>query len=489
MKTKAIFWTLFLLMQISIQAQHSFEILHSTPVNEVIVDLLEEDSGDFLAVGYEGETWKPWEYKGLIIRISPQGDTVIRRYSIADTVFKFQRIVKSEDGGYFVFGIAAYPPEYKQKLLIAKLNADLEIIWYKWHELDVKSIYLKRILLISNEGGFYVISEAYKKYTTTTFSMLLLCRINEDGELDNSKLFPEFGYGQRIGDAVYSKDCYGISVFATGINGSSHCTHLIFDTDFSLKNSKIFPDYIDTYINVKWFTDSTLIFTANCWYFDPNPQHDDVGIAETDTSFANMNFKKYGSIDTVNYPAVVQTMDFVSNDSVCLVGTHNVIFDQFPHGISWISVWQLDAELNARSEAFFGGDAYYNAYNILSTSDGGCLVAATRYDYLTQQEDEFDIFILKLKREDLITSIAVSAEMEEEAVFIYPNPGKDKLILNTGIENALFCLYDMQGQLIFKTRTKSGNTIINCARLLPGTYLYTLHREDVLQKSGKWLKL
>jgi Secretion system C-terminal sorting domain len=475
-------------MQIGLQAQHSFEILHSTPVNEVIVDLLEEDSGDFLAVGYEGETWKPWEYKGLIIRISQQGDTVIKRYSIADTVFKFQRIVKNEDGGYFVFGAAAYPPEYKQKLLILKLNTNLDITWCKWHELEVKAIYLRHILPISNSGGFHIVSEAYKKYTTTTFGMLLLCKINEDGDLLYSELFPEFGSGQQIGDAIYSKDSSKLYVFGDGFNSVANGAKIIFDTSYAFQSLVVLSNYTRVDMNVRWFTDSTLLFAALCPNL-VNPQQDDIGIAETDTSFLDMGIHKYGAIDTVSYPAVVQAVDFISKDSIYLAGTHNIIFDFFPSEISWISIWQLDHELNARSAYYYGGDAYYITYSVMSTSDGGCLVAATRYDYLTQQEDEFDIFILKLKREDLITTITVPTEMEEEVVFVYPNPGKDKLILKTGIENALFCLYDMQGRLIFKTRTKSGNTIINCARLLSGNYLYTLHRDNVLQKSGKWLKL
>jgi hypothetical protein len=488
MKTKAFYCVIFLLLQIGLQAQHSFEILHSNPVNEVIVDLLEEDTGDFLAVGYEGETWKPWEYKGLIIRISPQGDTIFRRYFISDTVFKFFRIVKNLGGGYYVFGSASYPPEYKQKLLAVKLNANLEIEWYKWHDVEVEKLYVMNVLEIANNDGFHIVCEAFVKDGNNSYRTLVLCKLNSNCDLSRCKLFPELGGGQRISDAVFSRDSSVFYLFGEGYNQTSLSSIVIIDTAYDFVYSKVLQSSCDVHINVKWFTDSTFLLSMKYLYWDSNPQHDDVGIAETDTSFLDMEIKTFGAIDTIDYPGAVQAIDFIKKDSIFLAGTHNIIFDFFPAEVSWISIRQLDQELDARSTYYYGGDAYYITYSIMSTSDGGCLVAAARYDYLTQPEDENDIFILKLKREDLITEITAPVEVEEEAVFVYPNPGKDKLILTTGIENALFCLYDMQGQLIFKTRTKVGNTIVNCARLLPGTYLYTLHRENVLLESGKWLK-
>ncbi|MCK4360373.1 MAG: T9SS type A sorting domain-containing protein, partial [Bacteroidales bacterium] len=67
--------------------------------------------------------------------------------------------------------------------------------------------------------------------------------------------------------------------------------------------------------------------------------------------------------------------------------------------------------------------------------------------------------------------------------------GKDKFMVNVEIDNVLFYLYDMQGKLIFKRKLKSDNTIINCSRLLPGIYIYTITKEDRVIKGGKWVKL
>ena len=475
---------LFSILQFLLHAQNSFELVVSNPVNEVVMDLLEEETGGFLAVGYQGDYNTPQDYKGLIIRISPQGDTIIKKYCIADTVFIFHRIERCNDGNYLVFGSAAFPPDYYKKLLIVKLDTNLNVLWYRKHELDVKAIYQRKILPLAKGKGYHIINEVYKDYNWN----LMLCKINENGDLLKTKQFTELGNGQEIGDAVYSTDSSNIYIFGTGYNNTSNGSRLIIDTAYTFKYSNLLPEYADLYMNAKWFTDSTLLFSA-CYSYFIHPQRDDIGISETDTSFSNMDIHRYGAIDTINYPAVVQALDFISNDSIFLTGTHNIVFDFFPDEVSWISIWQLKNDLNARSEYFIGGDAYYVTYNILSTSDGGCLVAACRYDYQVQQEEEFDIFILKLKREDLITEIPDAISINKEPVMIYPNPCKDRFKVNVEIDNVLFYLYDMQGKLIFKRKLKSYNTIINCSRLLPGIYIYTIIKKNSVIKGGKWVKL
>lgn len=475
---------LFSILQFLLHAQYSFEFIVSNPVNEIILDLYEEETGGFLAVGYQGDTPTPEDYKGLIIRISPQGDTIIKKYCIADTVFIFKRIVRCNDGNYLIFGAAAFPPEFYHELLIVKLDTNLNILWYRKHELDVKAIYQRKILPLANGTGYHIINQVFKGYNWN----LMLCRINENGDLLKTKQFTELGNGQDIGDAVYSTDSSYIYIFGTGYNNTWVGSRLIIDTSYTFIYSNLLPEYADLYMNAKWFTDSTLLFSA-CYSYFIHPQRDDIGISETDTSFSNMDIQRYGAIDTINYPAVVQAIDFISNDSIFLAGTHNIVFDFFPHEASWISIWQLKNDLNARVEYFYGGDAYYVTYSIISTSDGGCLVAARRYDYQVQQERDNDIFILKLKREDLITEIPDAISINKEPVMIYPNPGKDKFMVNVEIDNVLFYLYDMQGKLIFKRKLKSDNTIINCSRLLPGIYIYTITKEDRVIKGGKWVKL
>ncbi len=471
-------------LQFLLHAQNSFEFVVSNPVNEVILDLLEEETGGFLAVGYQGDTPTPEDYKGLIIRISPQGDTIIKKYCIADTVFIFQRIERCNDGNYLIFGSAAFPPDYYKKLLIVKLDTNLNILWYRKHELNVKTIYQRKVLPLGNGNGYHIINEVLKDYNRN----LMLCKINENGDLIKTKLFPELGGGQAIGDAVYSTDSSNIYIFGTGYNNTWIGSRLIIDTAYTFKYSNLLPECADTYMNAKWFTDSTLLFSA-CYSYFVNPQRDDIGISETDTSFSNMDIHKYGAIDTINYPAVVQALDFVSNDSIFLAGTHNVVFDFFPHEVSWISIWQLNNNLNSRTEYFYGGDAYYVTYSMICTSDGGCLVAASRYDYHVQQERDNDIFILKLKREDLITEIPYTISINKEPVMVYPNPGNEKFIINVEIDNAVICLQDTWGKLIFKGRLKSGSTIINVSKLLSGIYVYTITKEDRVISSGKWVKL
>jgi hypothetical protein len=56
------------------------------------------------------------------------------------------------------------------------------------------------------------------------------------------------------------------------------------------------------------------------------------------------------------------------------------------------------------TEKYIGGDAYYRFCNLTATSDGGLLITAMRYDYLTQ-DHERDAYIFKFDSIDLTVGI------------------------------------------------------------------------------------
>ncbi len=395
----------------------------------------------------------------------------------------FQKVIKSEDNMYYVFGAAEYPPENEQDLLIVKIDTNLDIVWHKIYDFSEQFHYPRKILK-SDDNGYHLISWVFVNY----YNHLMLCRLSRNMDTIKSKIFTNLGNGQFIFDSEFNNDSSRLYVIGEGYNGTASASRLTFDTNYRLRYSNTIPERTYGNMNIKWITDSTLLIAGLHIYNDKDIQHDDLKIAETDTSFSNIVFHKFGAVDTINYPAAVKIFDFINKDSIFLLGTHDFNFDIWPEYPSWISVRQLDRSLTPRVEAFYGGDAYYISYCILSTSDGGCLISASRYNYLNQNQEN-DIYFLKLKRDDLITSNDDNVSFSEnQSLLIYPNPGKDKIIIKSQSENASFCLYNINGEKVFCRNIKSVLTKINCSGLSSGLYVYSLITDNNEIISGKWVK-
>lgn len=72
---------------------------------------------------------------------------------------------------------------------------------------------------------------------------------------------------------------------------------------------------------------------------------------------------------------------------------------------------------------------------------------------------------------------------------IYPNPGKDQLIVQRMIDQEMeFVLYDLAGKEVRRATLNSMRTSVNTADLNAGVYLYRLQSNGQLLEAGKWMK-
>ena len=84
--------------------------------------------------------------------------------------------------------------------------------------------------------------------------------------------------------------------------------------------------------------------------------------------------------------------------------------------------------------------------------------------------------------------IYMSLEEKTKPTFcVYPNPGCEKININTPVENAVIRLYDIQGKLML-ARPFNFNTTINTENWPAGMYLWEIWHEAQRETSGKWIK-
>ncbi|MCF8233145.1 MAG: T9SS type A sorting domain-containing protein, partial [Bacteroidales bacterium] len=128
-------------------------------------------------------------------------------------------------------------------------------------------------------------------------------------------------------------------------------------------------------------------------------------------------------------------------------------------------------------------DAYYLMYSIAPAAGEGCVVAATRYDSEIQNQER-DVYLVGLGPDGLITSTEVDSTAIN-TILLYPNPGDNKIMIDTDSKKFTFKLYNPTGKKILQS---SNQKTIDVSRLEAGMYFYRVISQGEIIGSGKWVK-
>ncbi len=278
-------------------------------------------------------------------------------------------------------------------------------------------------------------------------------------------------------------------------------------------------------------TDSLLLFFSTKTYMANNEQNivdtlpDELIIHSTDTSYYIMwkhitadwidnKLVLGGNISTLLFAQfnsdlsvkTVRTFGNYDNDrrcsafNKCLSVNKNSIYfggsgnySSFLYGYeSTVNIVKLDRNIDLIWDKEYKKDDgyYYYAMNILATSDGGCLVAATRNNQETQG-NKLDMYLLKVDSLGNYTPSSIHQSLiEKQNICVYPNPGSNTINfkLPSGVTIAQFNLYDISGKKVLTRTTEFEQNTIQTTVLQKGIYIYEIWNSAKLIGRGKWIK-
>jgi hypothetical protein len=156
--------------------------------------------------------------------------------------------------------------------------------------------------------------------------------------------------------------------------------------------------------------------------------------------------------------------------------------DNYPNYDNFIMAYAFNYDLDSLWTTHIGNDAYYVLYYISPTPDGGCVLAASRYDW-RKGDEKRNAFIAKIPKPD-ITAIS-DPDKSQPLATIFPNPGGSHFLIQTALANFTLQLYDLQGQLLL---TQQNRKEVNTEKLPSGCYLYRIVAENGQATNGKWVK-
>jgi len=262
---------------------------------------------------------------------------------------------------------------------------------------------------------------------------------------------------------------------------------LTLDTNFNAIYFAPVPDDMINCMSAKLNNDTSLFICGNIM---DGAGANKVGILKSDRNNNAVTKTYLGKEGIVNYAGAIHCIDFIEKNHIFVTGTSNVDLNNGPYSSkpSWYLLSSLDSLLNVRWTKYYGGDVCYLMRSIVATTDGGAIMAGTRYDY-QHPENKMDIFVIKVNQDGIYTSTEEPIAASHDAI-ICPNPGHDYLEIRSGpqINGGTFSMYDLTGKKVMEEVIDKTQTKINTSYLPLGTYLWQIIFKNKVIENGKWVK-
>jgi hypothetical protein len=464
--------------------QNIFEVLFQSPLRKQINCLIEDTYCNFLGVGFQSISPNLQDYRGFIIKISHDGDTLSKQLNTADTALNLFIIKQYDSNAYLIIGTSSIPPDYGNHLMLMMIDLDLNPVWTKHFKYTQYSRF-KSLFYLPKDDGFFIIGTPCGPYCI--FHFPLFAEFNSNFDTLRTTLWDPITFNPDIYDVLYSATDHEFWLFTQGnMLDIGWPTRTVADTNFNLiRHDTIHHKHMMLY-NTKWHSDTTFLFSS--LYHNTlfgGPQDDEIGLTIYDKNLQTLYFNHFGAQDTIDYPAYGRASDFRHPDTINYAGTKKLIIGgPGPNSVSWIMTGQLDQTLQPRYQHFYGGDAYYMTLQTLATSDGGYLICAAKYNHSNQV---YDIYFLKLNNEGLLVGNP-PPEIPFRKALVWPNPASDVLKVQTGLKHAEIAVFRIDGTLVLTKNLAQGTCEIAIKHLPPGVYTYRINTPDGYVESGKFIK-
>lgn len=287
-------------------------------------------------------------------------------------------------------------------------------------------------------------------------------------------------------DLIERSDHKGYYFLANGFGSTGSGKILSLDTEFNIEKITELTDGIGYHGTIK-LLDSTQFMV--CGEKAPtNNMSRKIGVQLYDTTFNLIHYRFYGKTDTNEYPALVKSLDFSDPLSVFIGGTSNMFQYEFVRSDNWYRLNNIDTAFNLKWERFYGGDGDYALYGILATHDGGCLMYGTLWDYHNNPDYSRYLRLIKVSKDGLLSDQNGKPSNKAKEVILYPNPGTDRVTIETALKNIVVSFFDVYGNLVLKKSIQSMVETLDVSELSSGIYFYRFTCGDKVVESGKWIK-
>ncbi|MCF8299366.1 MAG: T9SS type A sorting domain-containing protein [Saprospiraceae bacterium] len=467
---KTILIFIFLSSTLIVYSQDYFQKIIGSPLNsEYGIQAYETSDSNFIIIGRKNI---PNSFLGnpYLLKIDRKGN-IITDYFTHDSsaYFSYFQILQF-NSKILLYGILANTSNYKDSLVFTEIDDSLNVLY-------TRKIYIADslgggIVYISNIGDSLLLIGGYNDSVSPSAkinSMALL--------LDTNYTIVKSNFFINIPGCLDSKlnnllNLSGDSLFRGLINGTPGSKTCQIDVNENLEVDSIYPNKnlpikFPIYLHQK---DSFIYILARNRINSATKQLVCFKLSQQFDTICSMFF---GENNDYYYQAATRCIS--SESKYVYIGATKDINPADPWWGQQNSSFYL-VKLNENDsvvwERNIGNDAYYILYDVLATSDGGCLLTGNRYDWPTNSY-QMDIFVAKLDSNGQ-TSWIRNIELPTIEIKLFPNPTSDFINIELLSPNKLIesiKVLNLNGQIVYSQNANAAKTQINVSKLASGIYI------------------
>ncbi len=474
---KLFYLTFVLLCSIhALHSQNSFNvILKDSTYDKMVYSAIELANGQFIVVSLR--IIQPGIFDANIMKIDANGNLIrqnILRFNGNSS--GFTSIVQLSENRFVLSGIT-YPVD-NGYLWVCTLDSSLNVIVQKSYTLGSYSLYYCKSIL-DYQNNILVFGKVWSSGTPYSF----VFKLTKDLDSISCRIYNEQWSMEQ--DLIERSDYKGYYFLIIGFDFASGKI-LSLDHDFNIEKITVLNDGIGNLGTIK-LLDSTHFMV--CAVKTPtNTMSQKIGVQLYDTTLNLIHYNFYGKNDTTEQPAMVKSLDFSDQSNIFFGGTCNVTPNEFSETDNWYRLNNIDTAFNLKWERFYGGNGYYTLYGILATHDGGCLMYGTFWDYHNITDYTRYIRLIKVSKDGLLSDEYGHQANKSREVILYPNPGTDRVTIETALNNVMVSFFDAYGNRVLKKPIQSMVESLDVSNLSTGIYFYRFTCGDWVVDSGKWIK-
>ncbi len=246
------------------------------------------------------------------------------------------------------------------------------------------------------------------------------------------------------------------------------------------------PGSLKMFTNGEFISTNTIAAFGTFDHFPGGVYQRDLKLVTFDTIGNIYHSVVIGNPGVVDYVGE-RSLDYRNGDIFVSYTEDYEIYGPQNYKPSIIHIIKADTLCNIVWDKKFGGDQYYEQWNILATSDGGCIVLAKSYQLQPAPLDG-NMYIIKLDRwGNAVSNIAIP---QINNASIYPNPGSHGFYLHlASIWNETFVeVYQTNGNKVLETKITTQNHYIDMRQYPSGLYFVVISQNGKAVARQKWLK-
>jgi len=481
----------------------SYSILNSQNYPEIIFDtensigcnrIQEDINGDYILCCSEGKTDSIYQSWGRIIKCTSDFDIQSTIIEYPDTDLYFEDFVITDLNNYIVIGGHGFDEGWYYKcrnLIICIFNENLELLYQ--NIIPLPEGYFNPKMYLCKAGNGIIFGAGYAWFLG--YQHFFMIKFNENGEILQSSYpdYPLYDFTHRIvgiSDFNYSSNRFIALGRSFAYNSSIQAVEIDTNLNYSITQYYTNPNgySFSSTATALWFNDSIYLFSSADNPTNNKPDNRDLFISQINKSHEFIGEPLWtGRQDTVDILGEYG-MDFYTPNNIFVAG-HTMQGGQAQWEYNYF-IGLIDGNLNVKGTKRIGQpNINYFFSTLCATSDGGCVFVSTRNDYLNTPQYDWDLHIIKLFPDDIITTLPSTILQLESEYRIFPNPGGEQIYIETYNKGVYVQIFNDIGKLIFEQKLDNQfTTKINTLQMPSGTYIYNIVDDNGLKEEGIWIK-